>query len=73
MDRVPEGKECFAIFPRLDWFSRCDSQMNSLLTSRIGGGYVNPAHPKHVEMLGELVKSAKKKGKDFSVFAVEYG
>ncbi|KAK2766060.1 hypothetical protein FQN54_007575 [Arachnomyces sp. PD_36] len=49
------------------------SKAKNVLLYLHGGGYINPAHPKHIEMLGELVKAGKKQGKDFSVFAVEYG
>lgn len=38
-----------------------------------GSGYVNIASEFLFHMLGDLVTTAKKDGKDFSVLAVEYG
>jgi acetyl esterase/lipase len=38
-----------------------------------GGGYTSPAYPEHMNVLGELVVTARTQGKDFSVFVVEYG
>jgi hypothetical protein len=46
-----------------------------LQTTKIaaGGSYVSPAHPKHMDMLGDLVAAAQEQGLDFSVFVVQYG
>lgn len=43
------------------------------LTRALGGAYVAPINPGHLEMLGELVAKAKRQSKDLCVFVVEYG